>query len=1043
MQLLTGSRWPFRVLLITCCLQRTIAICQLKTAPEIAGIRSGFRAPAPQARPGVYWYFMDGNMSSTSITADLESMKKAGIGNLIFLEVNVDIPRGKVDFLSDEWIELFNHAEKEARRLGIEITLGTGPGWAGSGGPWVKPDQSMQHLVASVTNVSGPAGPPNDRKKIMLPVPEPRKPFFGYDVFTPDLRLQWTNFYEDIAVLAFPEPASDKKIEDIDEKSLYYRAPYTSQSGVKRFLPSLPAYDGWPQAAVIAKDRILDLTGRLTTDGSLDWEVPAGNWTIMRFGRRNNGAITRPAPYSGLGFEADKFDTSAMNAHLDHYLGKLLARIGTPDPGSPGGLKMLHIDSWEMGAQNWTPHFREEFIRRRGYDPLPFYPVYTGMVVGSLEISERFLWDLRLTCQELVLEYHAGHVRNYSHRHGLGLSIEPYDMNPAADLELGTEADIPMCEFWSKCYGYNSSFSCIEATSIAHIKGTALVPAEAFTAEGQEGWKQYPGSMKNQTDWAFATGINALVFHTFQNQFLPDSLRPGATMGPYGVHWDRGQTWWPMVGDYHLYVSRCQSVLRQGTAVADVLYLTPEGAPHVFRAPSSALDGDSILPDRKGFDFDGCSPGQLYAASIIDHRIVFPGGASYRILVLPATRTMTPRLLEKIRTLVDEGATVIGSLPVKSPGLSGYPECDQKVRSIAAELSGGKVGKGRMIQPGDTILTNDEATGLYPPDPVTAALYPPYATTAALLHKMGISEDFESPAPIRYTHRTGKDWDIYFVANRSDAPITAECIFRSDKDAPELWDPLTGTIRPLPVYSRKEGRTVLPLQFDRYQSFFVVFRKDLGSGKKYPGFGKNDSDFGSKNSRNIPAARVMKNFPAQVQVKTLDGPWNVSFDPHWGGPEKSVFDSLMDWTASSNQGIRYYSGIAAYHKNFDLSVRARFHRLYLDLGEVKNMARVRLNGKDLGVVWTSPLRVDITEVVKSNGNQLTIEVANLWPNRLIGDEQLPDDGIKDGQWPEWLTKGQPRTSGRYTFTTWRHYSKDLPLLSSGLLGPVRILGENF
>ena len=839
-------------------------------------------------------------------------------------------------------------------------------------------------------------------------MPEPRKPFFGYEVFTPGLKQQWEGFYEDVAVLAFPEPASDKKITDIDEKALYYRAPYSSQPGVKQFLPSSPNYDGWPQAAVTPKDRILNLTDRLLPDGSLDWEVPAGNWTIMRFGRRNNGAITRPAPYSGLGFEADKFDTASMKAHLDHYVGKLLARIETPDPLSTGGLKRLHIDSWEMGAQNWTSFFREEFIRRRGYDPLPFYPVYTGLVVESLEISERFLWDLRLTGQELILEDHAGYVRKYSHRHGLQLSIEPYDMNPAGDLDLGDMADIPMCEFWSKGYGFNSSFSCIEATSIAHVKGISLVPAEAFTAQGEEGWKQYPGSMKNQTDWAFATGINGLVFHTFQNQFLADSLRPGATMGPYGIHWDRGQTWWPMVGDYHLYVSRCQSVLRQGKAVADVLYLTPEGAPHVFRAPSSAFDGDSVLPDRKGFNFDGCSPGQLYAATIRHNRIVFPDGASYRLLVLPAVSTMTPRLLRKIRALVNDGATVIGAPPVRAPGLSGYPGSDQEVRSIAADLWSGKIAAQRWSG-------KDEN------------LYPPYTVTAELLHKMGVREDFESPAPIRYTHRCAKDWDLYFVASRSDTALDTECTFRSDKGQPELWDPLTGTIRPLPVYSTKEGRTIIPLQFDRHQSFFIVF--DQTAKKTTP----------SKPQ----SPQLTKNFATHIPIKTLDGPWTVSFDPKWGGPKTSVFDSLIDWTTSGNPGIKYYSGIASYHKTFDLPQHTRYAHIYIDLGEVNNMARVSLNGKDLGVVWTYPFRIDITGIVKNKDNQLTIEVVNRWPNRLIGDEQLPDDGIKDEQWPEWLIKGQPRTSGRYTFTTHRHYTKDSPLLPSGLLGPVMIQGAEF
>jgi hypothetical protein len=651
--------------------------------PGIDQLKAAFLNPPDSARPGVYWYFMDGNLSKEGMTKDLESMKQAGIGNVIFLEVNVGIPRGQVDFLSEQWYDLFKHGIDECKRLGITMTLGIGPGWSGSGGPWVLPGQSMQQLVSSSIEVTGSAGKP-----IKLPKPEPMKPYFGEGSFTPELKKQWEDFYEDVAVLAFPTPADFGKIEDIYEKALYYRAPYSSTEGVKPYLPSLAHYNILPANNIISKNQVLDLTNKLHADGTLDWAVPDGRWTIMRFGRRNNGAITRPAPVQGLGFESDKFDTVALNDHLAAYVGKILDKIGEPYNTPSGGLKFLHMDSWEMGAQNWTPRFREEFIKRRNYDPLPFYPVYAGKIVESEEKSERFLWDLRQTCQELVLDYHAGQVKKYSHRRGLGLSIEPYDMNPTADLELGSVADIPMCEFWSSGLGFNTSFSCIEAISIAHIKGEPIVQAEAFTGAPEEAWKQYPGSMKDQGDWAFAAGINRFFYHTFEHKPLADSLLPGMTMGPYGVHWDRKQTWWPMVADYHRYVSRCQYMLQQGKPVADILYLTPEGAPQVFMAPPSALVGNDTLPDRKGYNFDGCAPGQLYKATVKKNKITFPGGASYSLLVLPANETMTPALLEKIQSLVNDGATVVGAPPIKSPGLSGFPECDQKVVAIASKVWG-------------------------------------------------------------------------------------------------------------------------------------------------------------------------------------------------------------------------------------------------------------------------------------------------------------------------------------------------------------------
>lgn len=995
-----------------------ILYCACSTSGRISEtdpLAQGFMSPPDSARPGVYWYFMDGNLSKEGMTKDMESMKQAGIGNVIFLEVNVGIPRGPVDFLSDQWQELFKHAVSECRRLGIRMTLGIGPGWTGSGGPWVSPGQSMQHLVSSTIQVSG-----TEKNKIKLPLPQPKKPYFGEGGFIPDLKKQWNDFYEDVAVLAFPSATISRKIEDIDEKALYYRAPYSSVPGVKPFLPSLTHYPNLPDGALISQSQILDLTDKLLPDGTLNWAVPPGNWTIMRFGRRNNGAVTRPAPLPGLGFESDKFDTVALNAHLDEYIGKLLRKIGEPDTKYSGGLKMLHIDSWEMGSQNWTPQLRQEFIKRRGYDPLPFYPVYAGNIVESLEVSERFLWDLRLTSQELVLDYHAGQVKKYGHLHGLGLSIEPYDMNPTADLELGAVADIPMCEFWSKDFGFNSSFSCIEATSIAHVNGQPIVQSEAFTAY-LDAWKQYPGSMKEQGDWAFATGINRFFYHTFQHQFLNDSLKPGMTMGPYGVHWDRGQTWWPMAEGYHRYISRCQFILQQGRTVADILYLTPEGAPHVFCPPSSAMTGDEVLPDRKGYNFDGCSPGQLFKAFVKDNQIVFPGGASYRLLILPSLETMTPALLEKIRSLVWDGAIVIGMPPVKSPGLSDFPECDKKVSLIAGELWGRLespriqteriYGKGKIIWGGDFNIKKANE------------LYPSYDLTAKLLNGIGVAEDFKSASPVRYTHRTTPDWDIYFVSNRTNGPIKGDCIFRTAKASPELWDPLTGKIRNLPQFSSSDGRTTVPLEFDSFQSFFIVFKKS-----------KSD------------ASSIGKNFPEKKTIASLNDPWEVSFDPKWGGLEKIRFDSLKDWTLRLEEGIKYYSGIAVYRQNFDLpiaSTKDKNNRLYLDLGEVKNLARVWLNGQDMGVVWTNPWRVDITGAVKQKGNTLEIEVANLWPNRLIGDEKLSDDGIKEGLWPDWLIKGKERTSGRYTFTTFKHYKKDFSLLKSGLIGPVTIQQVKF
>ena len=1123
-------------------------------------LEQGFRNPPDSARPGVYWFFMDGNLDREEMVKDLESMKRAGLGNLVFMEVSVGVPRGPVGFMSERWLACMKNAVRHAERLGIDMTLVAGPGWTGSGGPWVKVEQSMQHLVFSTVETKGPA-----KFDAVLPVPGQRS-------------TRWhkrrSPFYEDVVVCAFPK--CDPVISDINEKALYERNPYTSMAGVKPYLPAPANYPQPDESNVIDRGKMIDLTNRLQKDGRLKWDVPAGQWTIVRMGRRSTGASSRPAPTPGVGFEHDKLDKAALDNHFRDYYGKLLRTLAPR--AKRHGWTTVHIDSWEMGAQNWTPKFRAEFKNRRGYDPQPYYVTYTGRAVTSVAVSERFLWDLRLTAQELVLENYAGHLKSLAHKHGFELSIEPYDMNPTADLDLGAVADVPMCEFWSAGMGFNSAFSCIESTSIAHTMGRRIVSAEAFTAGGGEGWRQYPWSMKNQGDWAFCMGVNRFVYHTFAHKPLGDEYRPGMTMGPYGVHWDRGQTWWPLVKDYHRYVARCSHLLRQGVTVSDILYLTPEGAPHVFRPPPSALSGSGPLGDKKGYGFDGCSPNILTARGTVKAgRIVFPGGTSYRLLVLPRFQTMTPGLLEKITQLVEAGAVAYGAPPLASPSLSDYPQCDAKVRALAQKLWGKttspvrQVGKGRIIldpgvpfgkgntekadRPllprtgrwiwfnkgnpaavaatgdvhfrytwneadiqslararieatadnsfklavnGKRVLSGDDFHIIYSadvlsalrqgtntisvvannasdtPNPAgfiaamrlskadgtskvmttdqqwrasltgadwtaakvlgaaamgpwhlkrsnvaahTASLYPEYATTAAVLEAMKVPADFHSDGPVRYGHRQTASADIYFISNATDRKVETTCTFRVREGAPQLWNPVTAEIRTLPQFARQEKTTSVPVTFEPYQSFLVVFPRDGRSGGKAEPKGVN--------------------FPAATPVSTLAGPWQVAFDPKWGGPKKVAFHALGDWTRHTDRGIKYYSGIATYKKTFDCP-KASGKRQYLDLGTVHDMARVTLNGKDLGVVWCAPWRVEITGIAKDKVNLLEIDVANRWPNRMLGDRQAPDKNVRSVKWDSGLLSGKEYKAGRYTFTTGRGFNTLLP---SGLLGPVRITAQ--
>lgn len=961
---------------------------------------AGFRQPPASARPWVYWFIMDGNFSREGITADLEAMRRAGIGGAILMEVDVGIPRGPVKFMSAEWRALFRHAVEEAERLGLELTLNAGPGWTGSGGPWVKPEQSMQHLVASAVEVAGPSA-----FNAVLPRPQPRKPYFGEKSLPEELLKVMQEFYVDVAVLAVPKTAA--RLTDLDEKALYLRHPYSSKPGTKPYLPAPADYPAVPSGrGDRGRDQIVDLTGRLQPDGRLVWEVPPGEWTILRFGRTSSGANTRPAPLSGLGLECDKFDTGALDAHFDAFIGTLLHDLGPRPTQRTTGWTMLHIDSWEMGAQNWSTNFRAEFQHRRGYDPLPFLPAYTGRIVDSVEITERFLWDLRQTAQELVVENHALHLKELAHLHGFGLSIEPYDMNPCADLALGAVADVPMCEFWAAGDAFDTAFSCFEAVSIAHTHGRPIIASESFTGQGRYSWTRHPASMKNQADWALCTGINRLVFHRYAHQPWLDRA-PGMTMGPYGTQYERTQSWWEFSRPWHEYLSRSQFLLRQGLPVADILYLTPEGAPQVFRAPPSALSGSSEMPNHRGYNFDACDPGTLLArAEVKEGRIVFPDGMSYRVLVLPEFPTMTPALLSRVKSLLEAGAVILGPPPQKSPSLVGYPQCDDEVLRLAREIWGqNSTFAQRRIGRGLLVATAPRASLKRPLGEIGKTelpeLYGDYARISRLLADLGVPPDFESDRELRYAHRRAAGTEIYFVSNPSESAANARCTFRVRGKKAELWEPVTGRMVKVATVEESGGLSRISLSLEPHDSVFVVFRPATDSA-------------GS-------VAREEPLHPPLEPGTEIAGPFQVQFQPGRGAPERITLAVLMDLSKHEEAGVRYFSGTAIYRTVFTSPAAGKesSRRRYLDLGRVEVVARVRLNGRDLGIVWRAPYRLDATDALRQGENILEIEVANLWPNRLIGDQALPPEQ-------------------RVAWTTRNPFKKDSPLLPSGLIGPVVI-----
>ncbi len=666
----------------------TAAACR-PSPPPAEHLARDFASPPPSSRPWVYWFWLNGNITREGITADLEAMKTAGIGGVLIMEVDQGAPQGPVAFGGPEWRKLFAFVCSEADRLGLEVNMNNDAGWCGSGGPWVKPEHAAQKVVWTETAARGP-----QRFEGALPAPP-----------------KIADYYRDIRVLAFPSlPAGAARIDGIRYKAMEASTDF-HYAGRSSLLPSRAVWPEPPAGETIPRNRIVDLTDRMDEAGRLVWDVPEGDWTILRLGSTPTGIVNAPAPASGTGLDCDKMSLEAIKAHFDGFLGPLADAVG----GLTGkSFVSVHIDSWETNTQNWTGDFAQEFQRRRGYDLRPFLPVLTGRFVDGREVSERFLWDFRQTISELVPDRYAAGLRDLAARRGLRLSIEAYTTCPTDELAYAGRADEPMGEFWpiwffsGKPYGFG--FTCTEMASAGHVYGKKIIGAEAFTSTDGERWLLHPALVKEIGDWAFAEGINRFVFHRYAMQPWI-GVRPGMAMGPWGLHYERTQSWWGLSGAWHEYLARCQHLLRQGLFVADVCYLTPEGAPFSIGAQqrlfSGAPDNRDEPRERTGYNYDLCPPEALLTRmSVKDGRLVLPDGMSYRLLVLPQSATMTPPLLRKIKALLEAGATVVGPRPVRSPGLAGYPECDWEVRKLAGEIWGTgeppavltsrSVGKGRL-----------------------------------------------------------------------------------------------------------------------------------------------------------------------------------------------------------------------------------------------------------------------------------------------------------------------------------------------------------
>ena len=736
--------------------------------------------------------------------------------------------------------------------------------------------------------------------------------------------------------------------------------------------PSLPA------TAIIPRAAILNLTSKMDQDGNLSWDVPAGRWTILRLGYSLTGAKNRPAVPAGLGYEVDKLSPKYLTDYLRGYTEPLAQSLG---PLYGKSLRYVLLDSWEAGTQNWTDEMIAEFQKRRGYDPTPYLPALAGRVVESAEVSDRFLWDFRRTLADMFAANHYGVATDFLHRQGLqtygeaaGVSLEI----PEDTLLNKKNVDIPMGEFWMRDLHPPAMYyqDVRGAASAAHVYGKTIVATESFTGGGYES----PFTLKKVADYWFAQGVNRIIFHTSAHQ--PLDTKPGNTM--VGTHINRNITWAEQAQPFMNYLARTSFMLQQGLAVADLAYLLNEGAPSTM-----PFWGAGLKPaPPEGYDYDYVNTDVLLNRMSVDAagRIVLPDGMSYRVLVLPETDRMTLPVLRKLRELIAGGATVLGPRPVKSPSLAGYPQTDIELQAIANELWGDTDGISRTKHSfGKGQVVWGQAL-------------------AEVLAGLRLAKDVESSrvldGSVPWIHRRTGDADIYFVVNRSDRPQEIDIRFRVSGKEAELWHPDTGAIEPA-SYTTAEGRTTVPLKMAARESVFVVFRRSTAVPM-----------------RTQPGANV-------TTLATVDGSWSISFPPGFGAPPKIEVAKLESWTVNADQGVKYFSGTAAYTKTVQ-APRAWFRpgaQILLDLGGVSDLAEVSINGKAVGALWKAPYSVDITQSLKPGSNQLEIKVTNEWTNRLIGDRSAPaDKKILSAPTPP---PGAPSTPP--------------PLVTSGLLGPVTIV----
>lgn len=921
------------LLTISCSLKNSLP----ETAQPVQDISNVFNNPTEAYRPGAFWCWLNGNMSTTSITRDLEAMKSKGINRAEIWDVaairdSTFIPAGGA-FLGDESVKLIKHAIAEGKRLKMSIGIVASSGW-NAGGSWVTPEWASKNLYFSKVDVTGP-------KTLNIDLPFPKFP-----EGCPMKDKNTPVFYKDVSVLAVPNTAGNV-IDDIAN--------------------------------------VIPLTTRFK-DGKLVWEVPEGKWTILRFVCSNNGQqLIVPSPKSN-GLFIDFFDPQATIRHLKYFMDRLGV---TPENSAEAGLAYFEFDSMELSEGTpWTDAFPAIFLERQGYEIEKYLPILAGWEIKNN--TERFRYDFKQTVSDQLIYSHYQTGTEFLKKYNAELVSESggpgppiWDTCPVDALKALGSVSVPRGEFWIQ---HRNMFLIKEVSSASHIYGKKIVDAESFTTWRR--WKDSPFDLKKAVDRAFCEGLNNITFHTFASTNPEDGL-PGRTYHA-GYDMNPGTTWWEKSKPFMDYLARCSYLLQQGLFVGDVCYYYGDQTPNFFPLFHDVPEKPGIKGLGKGYDFDVINTDViLNRMSVKDGRLVLPDGMSYALMVLPDKVDMPLAVLKKISELVNAGATIVGPRPTTVPGLNNWQQENLMLNQLSDKMWGSSNNKNIFENP-------------YGKGRVLWGI-----TADAALKKLNIEPDFSftGTSEIDYIHRTTDVGEIYFLRNEKAVAVKAQCGFRVKGMYPEIWDAATGAYARVSNYTEGEKGTSMDIELPAHGSTFVVFSKDI----------RNE----------LPVANIQK---TNRDLTKIDGPWKVNFPPNWGAPPTIVLDSLMSWTASENKGVQYFSGTAAYENSFNVKSLTGKESIVLDLGDLRDVAEVFVNEKSAGILWKKPYQVDVTELVKPGMNQLTIEIVNMWSNRLTGDMLSgPKDRFCKTNHPYMKTE------------VWPGGDEPYKLQPAGLLGPVTII----